>query len=334
MGNITHDRYSASLLEMFLPIVDVSIGGAPAEPVAVIYPPHPMDWDGTLDRIVANLTNRRLPPSRIVFVCPARQDSHLVEAFKDQEEHLRERLRATTHMVVAAYDDRGHVADNKVVHLWPAQPPQWSITDACVADLATKYIEELSKRTKAILNAPAGHRFRKLSGSSSTTFIRAGNMLRETDSINVYSHMLLRCWPTDAEIIYIDSFTVLSFAMALQRTIAFFSEDPTATPSIENFHSYEKASDFDFPTSGQYLVVISASTSGDLANQLVTRHGAEQARSSTSLVRATTAPTRCSGNLAYISTSSTWHIIRPYWMTSGSTERSSYPPTANPQRSA
>ena len=203
----------------------------------------------------------------------------MVAAFNAQEKRLRERLRATTHAVVAPYDRRGHVADSKVVHLWPKQGPSWPLTDACVTELAIKYIEELSNRTKAILNAPPGHQFRKLSGSSSRIFVRAGNMLREMDSINVYSHMLLRHWTTNAKIIYVDSFTVLSFAMALQRTIAFFSETgSTPTPAIENFHSYEKTSDFDFPADGQYLVVISASTSGALAAELVQRHGAEQGK--------------------------------------------------------
>ena len=261
---------------MFLPAIDVPIGGAPAEPVAVIYPPHSMDWHNALERTVVGLINRRLPPSRILFVCPRGQEKHLVAAFDAQEKDLKQRLRSTTYVVVAAYDDRGHVADDEVVHLWPKHDTPWPLTDTGVTELGTRYIEELSKQTKAILHAPPGHQFRKLSGSSSRVFVRAGNMLREMDSINVYSHMLLRHWSADAKIIYVDSFTVLSFAMALQRTIAFFSDDAAAIPSIENFHSYEKASDFDFPPGGQYLVIISASTSGALADELVKRHRAEQ----------------------------------------------------------
>ena len=263
---------------MFLRIIDAPVDGMTTEPVSVIYPPYPMHWDETLDSIVGHLTNRRLPPSRILFVCPEGQHTVLVTAFRNQEKHLRDRLRATTHVVVAPYDRHGRVGDDKVVNVWHEGMP-WLVTDDVVVGLATRYIEEISKQTKAILDAPPGYQFRKPSGSEGRIFVRTGNMLREMDSINVYSHMLLPHWPMGAKTIYIDSFTVLSFAMALQRTITFFSDNKsTAIPSIENFHSYEKASSFDFPVGGQYLVVISASTSGNLADELVIDHGADHSR--------------------------------------------------------
>ena len=263
---------------MFLRIINAPVSGETTEPVSVIYPPYPMNWDAKLNGIVDRLTNRRLPPSRILFVCPEGQHTPLITAFKNQEERLRDRLRATTHVVVASYNDRGRVENDKIVNMWQEGEP-WLVTDDCVVQLATRYTEELSEQTKAILDAPSGYQFRKPSGSASRIFVRAGNMLREMDSINVYSHMLLRQWPRDAKTIYIDSFTILSFVMALQRTIAFFPDDEsTDVPSIENFHSYEKASSFNFPVDDQYLVVISASTSGSLAEELVSKHGANPSR--------------------------------------------------------
>ena len=265
---------------MFLPIIDAAIGGASTEPVSVIYPSQPTNWDATLERTVADLTNRRLPPSRILFVCPAGQHAELVSAFDAQKERLLERLRNTTHVVVAPYNSQGR-ADGEAIDLWQASGEPWPVTDEDMVFLATRYIGQISKRTKAFLDAPPGYQFRKLSGSTSAIFLRAGNMLREVDSINVYSHLLLRRSATDApiETVYVDSSTVLSFAMALQRTIAFFSAyDPALTPSIENFHSYEDLSNLNFPADGRYLVIISASTSGDLAKVLVDSHGAQQSR--------------------------------------------------------
>ena len=261
---------------MFLPIINAAIGDGPTERVSVIYPPQSISWNAVLEKTVADLTNRRLPPSRILFVCPIGQHEQLIDAFSHQKRRLLERLRATTHVVVAPYDHRGRVVDCETFDLCQSSQ-RWTVTDDGVVYLATKYVEEISKLTRVFLDAPPGYQFRKPSGSASGIFLRAGNMLREVDSINVYSHLLLRHFAADPpkKTIYVDSFTVLSFAMALQRVISYFSgNDSELTPSIENFHSYEKEANFSFPADGRYLVVISASTSGLLAKELIRRHDA------------------------------------------------------------
>ena len=265
---------------MFLPIFSTPIAGQPPEPVSVIYPSDTVEWNiVTLDQIVDRLTNRRLPPSRILIICPFGRHEPLLRALNDEEQRLRERLRATGHVAVAPYDNRGQIREADVADLWHEGEP-WAVTDHVVVDLARRYIDELTKQTNAILEAPSGYQFRKPSGNASTIFIRAGNMLREQDSLNVFSHMLLREWPPEGKAIYVDSFTVLSFAMALQRTVAFFrsseKDSQTEYPAIENFHSYKKESSFYFPENGRYLVVTSASTSGQLATKLVDEHNADR----------------------------------------------------------
>jgi len=264
---------------MFLPVVDLPVRGPHLEPVAVLYPPFSVNWNEILDRTISELTNNRLPPSRILFVCPKGTDVALVKEFRRQQERLRDRLRATSQVIVAAYDDRGQVTANNVVNLWQEGRQSWTVTDDVIRTAATKYIADLCSRTNALLTAPAGYQFQKPSGASSSIFLRAGNMLREIDSMNVYSNMLLRKWPAGAQYIYVDSFTILSFAMALQNIVKFFTDKDAQIPTIENFHSYDKAKGLSFPANDDdYIIVISASTSGELARKLVNEHGASEKR--------------------------------------------------------
>jgi len=263
---------------LFLPVVDLPVDGPHPEPISIVYPPLTANWSEILDRGISELTNTRLPPSRILFICPNGTHTALMEEFNAQRDRLRERLRATNHVVVAAYDHRGRVKARNVKDLW-CSGQKWPVTDDFVQTAANEYIAALCNRANALLSAPPGYQFQKPSRSSSTLFLRAGNMLRELDSVNVYSHMLLRNWPYGAKCIYVDSFTILSFAMALQNVIRLFAaSDGIQVPAIENFHSYDIDEGFSFPMEGDYLIAISASMSGDLATKLIEKHGANKNR--------------------------------------------------------
>lgn len=261
---------------MFLPIVNLSIDGGPTEPVAVVYPASTISWNADLSQIIDELTNQRLPPSRILFICPNGSHNQLASAFESNQSRLADRLRATTHVAVAPYDCRGRVGEEEVIDLWSDDTPrvQW-VGDALVEEAARGYLAQLVEETNAVLQAPPGYQFHKLSGNTSDIFLRAGNMARELDSLNVVSHMLLRHWPSSANTIYIDSSTILSYALELQKTICQFG---AVSPAVQNFRSYEKSDSFMFPPDGDYLVVVSASTSGDLAKDLVNLHGADRYR--------------------------------------------------------
>ena len=257
---------------MFHPVIDLLVDGPDPEPVCVIFPSFPTNWDQTLDRLIADLTNVRLPPCRFLFVCPFGQHEALVRSFKSQNKRLRERLRATSHVAVAAYHDRGEVRDD-VFNLWCPSGDAWDIKDDFIQRAARAYIAEVCETTNTILQAPSGYQFRKPSSSTSAVFLRAGNMLGEIDSVNAYSNLLLRRCTERTRTIFIDSFTILSFAMGLREAIVFFGGGEREPPLIENFHSYDKEKGLRFPAD-DYIVIISASTSGELAHSLVADHGA------------------------------------------------------------
>ena len=86
--------------------------------------------------------------------------------------------------------------------------------------------------------------------------------------------------PPECEIAYIDSFTILSFALSLKSIMHYFAQfdQSVIRPAIENFRSYEVSQKFRVPNEANYVILISASTSGELARKLVDENQAEWGR--------------------------------------------------------
>lgn len=244
--------------------------------IQVVYPSHQLESEklsAGIDTIVEGY-NRRLIPSRLLFVCPDPMAPKIQRCFEDRWEHYERRLQSISNITVAPFDHKGTLVGEDVVHLGsPAST--WSIDNDLLLTLAQKGISDLFESTETILCAPHGYAFRKPSGREEDIFVRAGNLLRKPEALAVFNHLLLRHLPLDCAVLYIDSFTILSFAMGLQSVLEHFTL-PSFT--IESFHSYGIAPNFWIPNEKNYMVLISASTSGGLAQKLVDEHQAELSR--------------------------------------------------------
>ena len=223
--------------------------------------------------------NQRLPPSRLVFVCPAGFESVVSDAFGDRRPRYVERLASTTHVLIAPFDENGRLERDRLVTL-KDDDSTWKITDEFLDDVGHLGVADLFERSKTILRPPHGYVFRKPSRSEKDIFVRAGNMLREPGSLPIFNHLLLRRLPPNTRTVYIDSFTILSFALSLQAVAAHFRLAGRCVPpiAIEDFHSYEISDDFRVPNERDYVVLISASTSGDLARKLCEGNQADPSR--------------------------------------------------------
>ena len=223
--------------------------------------------------------NRRVPPSRLLFVCPCGIEGALKGAFDDRRWELEGRLKSASHVVIAPYDKHGRLVAKRIVHL-KRGGPFWDIDDSLVERLAHEAVAGIFDDAKTILRAPHGYAFRKLSNREEEIFVRAGNMLRDPTCLSVFSYLLLRRMPPECGLVYIDSFTILSFALGLQSLVDYFRHSDSELPAlaIENFHSYEIAPEFRIPNEANYFVLISASTSGGLARKLVKENQAERTR--------------------------------------------------------
>lgn len=243
------------------------IDGTPTS-VQVVYTSHEVaDFTAGIAELVESY-NRRLPPSRILFVCPCGLEQRIRERLTDRDAWRR--LVSTSHVVVAPYGSDGTVVLDRVLNLKEGAS-DWKISDDYVHRLALSTVGKIVDATKTILYAPHGYHFLKPSGREEAIFVRAGNMLREPGSLSIFNFLLLRWMPPNCRSLYIDSFTILSFALGLKSLVRYFQESDSSLvlPIIENIHSYEISPEFRVPNDLNYFVVISASTSGGLAGKLV-----------------------------------------------------------------
>ena len=223
--------------------------------------------------------NERLPPSRLLFVCPEGFENTVATAYLARREQFEERLVPTTHVAVAPYDIAGRLKGDKVVEL-RAEACRWAITDNFLEDVARQGVADLFDQSNTVLQAPHGYVFRKPSKSEKEIFIRAGNILREPGCLAVFNHLILRRLPPQSRIVYIDSFTILSFALSLKSVVAHFRRVGVSVPelTVKNFHSYDIDPELRLPNEENYVVLISASTSGDLARRLCDQNKADRTR--------------------------------------------------------
>ena len=243
-------------------------------PLQVVYPSHE-DSDDRLATSLEQLVeayNVRVPPSRLLFICPTGIDRRIRQSFSHRKDEFEGRLKSTSHVIVAPYDERGKLIDDGITPLIDPET-NWEVDDCFLERLGVHAVSQIfnDTKTKTILHTPHGYLFRHPSGREEDIFVRAGNMLRDPSCLAVFNHVLLRKLPPDCSSIYIDSFTILSFALGLQSLVGYFhrSECSVSALDIENIHSYEVTSEFRFPDEPNYLVLISASTSGGFADKLV-----------------------------------------------------------------
>ncbi|MYG14710.1 MAG: hypothetical protein F4171_18235 [Gammaproteobacteria bacterium] len=261
-------------------VLTIPIDGA-ATTIQVVYPSHENDDDQLatgLDQLT-EVFNRRLVPSRLLFVCPGPTASRVAAAFKSQSQIFKHRLRSISHIAIAPYDHQGRLLLQQIEYLTPPEAA-WDFDDAFLHTVAREGVAVLFEDTETILRAPHGYAFRKPSGREEDIFVRAGNMLRQPGAIAIFNHLLLRHLPAACSVLYIDSFTILSFAMGLQSLTAHFDRSGHAMPAlaIESIHSYDISKSVWLPVDANYLVLISASTSGGLAKMLVDEHQADRNR--------------------------------------------------------
>ena len=224
--------------------------------------------------------NRRLHPRRLLFICPAGIEQRIKQSFDNKRTEFEGRLKEISHVVVAPYDERGKLLSGQIVRLTSHANTKWKLTDNFLKRVSTCAVGRIFKDTKAILHAPHGYLFRHLSGREEDIFIRAGNMLRDPSCLAVFNYLLLGRLPPNCSLIYIDSFTILSFALGLQSLVSYFRRSccSISALAIENIHSYEVTSEFRPTDYLSYLVLISASTSGAFAKKIVRENRAECTR--------------------------------------------------------
>lgn len=139
-----------------------------------------------------------------------------------------------------------------------------------VGDLSEFYLfglNNLVDRNNVLQIAPSGHTFKHPSGRINKLFIQSRELAATETELQFIAkglHTLIANikWP-EIKTIYIDTMGIYSIVKE-----AVLSTDCAA--NIVSYHSYDSLKELNLPTE-EYLVVISASTSGGMAKDLVTK---------------------------------------------------------------
>lgn len=247
---------------------------------SVFFPCEISSTHQNLSSEISKFTNVRLSPSRILFICPVGLEAGIKEVYMSSKQEFEDRLQVVGHVAILPVGRDGKLAREKIEHLLG---DLWEITDEFLVSVFEKCVETAMPSTNFKMYPPQGYMFRKPSGHEVDIFLRAGNLLSEQGLLIVFCYLILRRMGLNTEVIYIDSFTILSFALRIQSLIAYFSHQDAIrepiVPKIKVFHSYEIESKFRLTnTDGDYCVIISASTSHGLADKLINEHEAEKSR--------------------------------------------------------
>ncbi len=231
-----------------------------------------------LEEVVENF-NRRSPPSRLLFICPIQIEQNIKQIFLKRWSEFKGRLSSATHIIAVPYNERGELEQNNIISLKKSKEI-WDVTDSFLDEINIKAVQKIFDENHTILYAPHGYVFKKISGQEQNIFVRAGNMLRDPNCLLVFNFLLLRRLPEDCSVVFIDSFTILSFALGLKSLVGHFHRlgKSITTISIVNIHSYRMNPEFRVPNEKNYLFIISATTSGGLAHKLESEYKADKDR--------------------------------------------------------
>lgn len=123
-----------------------------------------------------------------------------------------------------------------------------------------------------MLHGSDSHHYAKPSGKHSDRFIRTANILHDSSAVSFIALWLAECLPADIEHIYCDTSSI--HPIVYQALVYRFASSVLLTRvSVDSFRSYDGLAAFDFGDVTRSIAIISASTSGDLAEKLVTGSG-------------------------------------------------------------
>lgn len=124
----------------------------------------------------------------------------------------------------------------------------------------------LFKRHRGLIVSNNSYHFVKPSGDHCNSFIRASNLLVSSNEVSFLAISLLPYLKDNIKRIYIDT---SSIAFLISIAIHLSGKYKSGFPSIESFESYTALNQtYDFVEDSSSLIIISATTSGSLANKL------------------------------------------------------------------
>jgi dimeric dUTPase (all-alpha-NTP-PPase superfamily) len=218
------------------------------------------------------LQSGRITPDLVLFIAPETHTCTLVKALEEPTLAERfNRLRRAKGVVVCGFTGEGTVPDPRWI-----RPPTANLDLAQIVTNAREAgLRHLAARDGVVTLAPPGAYFRNPSQAPRSYFIRAGLMCRNSVESAFVAYSLLPVvknatafYNAAPNIIWVDTVGIAHIAYALsalgERLHAFEN-----APEVRSFSSYGGHKDIAPGTDDRPIVLISASTSGALAREVV-----------------------------------------------------------------
>ncbi|MFJ2489965.1 hypothetical protein ACIOV9_00225 [Pseudomonas iridis] len=130
---------------------------------------------------------------------------------------------------------------------------------------------DIFQRRRGVIASQSNYHFLKPSGDHCNAFIRASNLLISSVEVSFLAIGLLPFFPTGLKRIYVDT---SSISYLVSQALSMSGKFGATLPLIDSFESYAAFNrDYDFIADAESLVLISATTSGGLAQKLVKNNG-------------------------------------------------------------
>tara|TARA_B100001059_G_scaffold223075_1_gene247702 strand:+ start:13194 stop:15416 length:2223 start_codon:yes stop_codon:yes gene_type:complete len=149
----------------------------------------------------------------------------------------------------------------------PIDATSIKLNDKDVTLFYSQGLNELVKKNNVLHIAPAGHTFKHPSGRINKLFIQSRELASTETELQFVAKGIHSLFPkvnwTAIKTIFIDTMGIYAIVNEVLRSV-------NSSAHIESYHSYSSLADLTLPTE-EYLFVISASTSGGMAENLVSR---------------------------------------------------------------
>jgi hypothetical protein len=141
------------------------------------------------------------------------------------------------------------------------------ITDNLKSAIFQTGMISLFKKHKGVITSSPSYHFVKPSGDHADKFIRSSNLLVSSIEVTFLSISLLPYLKQDLKRIYVDTSSISYLVNVAVQLYGMFSNNPPFIESFESYAVFNKS--YDFVEDASSLIVISATTSGGLAQKLM-----------------------------------------------------------------
>lgn len=226
-----------------------------------------------LATLIESEIEENLIPDQIVIVVRDPSFELAVELLKSASlsEATFARLGSRTTITAVSYDRFGkecrreHILGKAASH------------NVAISDFQRRAITHIFNLRGGFVESTSTYHFENPSGRHTQKFIRLSNILTRGAEIAFIGFCTLPHIPAGTTTAYLDTPSLYAVVAAINEQLASFPEPP---PSIlaDNFGSYAGLSGYSFDRQHEALVLISASSSGSMASELISDYGFDSSR--------------------------------------------------------